>query len=170
MAKKIEAHKQNKFTWLAIVTIVLTLGFTYTFGRDAIYNQLNDWMLIPRPERLTELYFVNSSNLPTEYIVGQEQIIQFTIHNLEYRTTSYNYILTQISEDGKISAPLASGSLKLSQDQTQTITKPVVLSNLGNQSKIEIKIDFEGIAFGQNNPSLQSQSIFYLVNKEMVEL
>ena len=157
--------KRHKIVWLAIVLLVLLSGLTYAFGRQAIYNQLNYWMLIPRPERLTELYFDNSTNLPTTYTVNEKQTVEFTIHNIEYRTTTYDYTITQSSEDGKTSKVLASDNLSLGQNQMQAVEVPVTFADLGSRSQIGVRLTFDGIAFGQNNLSQQTQLIFYWVNK-----
>lgn len=57
--------------------------------RASVYNGLAALDLIPKPEKLTELYFSDNANLPDN--ATRNQIISFTfvIHNLE--TTDYQY-------------------------------------------------------------------------------
>ena len=47
-----------------------------------------------QPERLTELYFENSSNLPKNIIPHQKYAFAFTIHNLEGRLMTYPYVVS----------------------------------------------------------------------------
>lgn len=57
-------------------------------NRASIYNELVAFNLVPRPEKLTELYF-NTVNLPDAVTANQEIHFAFVIHNLE--TTNYQY-------------------------------------------------------------------------------
>jgi uncharacterized membrane protein len=63
---------------------------------------MDEWLLIPRPERFTELYFDDHINLPKEISKGQEISFSFTIHNLEGQTTEYPYIIYFKSLDGQV--------------------------------------------------------------------
>lgn len=69
---------------LTVVIIILL-----NLNRAAVYNELVSLDLVPKPEKLTELYFDNSADLPAS-ATGNEAIrFTFVIHNLE--TADYRY-------------------------------------------------------------------------------
>jgi hypothetical protein len=71
------------------VIVVLGMLIFFNLDRASINNQLAKLDLIPQPEKLTELYFNNNTELPSS--VPPNHVISFTfvIHNLE--TTDYQY-------------------------------------------------------------------------------
>lgn len=119
-----------------------------------IKTQLNAWKLLPQPERLTELYFTAPNNLPATYVSGQSQTVSFTVHNLEYRTTTYNYVISEDSLDNTTSQTLAHGTFTLAQDQSKKEKLDITLTDIGH--RIKIKVDLQG----------RNESIDYLMNKE----
>lgn len=133
---------------------------------QAIYNQLNDWKLIPRPERLTELYFPDHKQLPATYAPGQQQTIRYSIHNIEYRTTTYTAVVTQTDMSNQTQQTLSRQAIVLTHDATTERSTPVTLSDLGKRSQITVTLTYTGIAFGQDNLSPQSQTIHYVLTKE----
>jgi uncharacterized membrane protein len=134
-------------------------------GHKALVNQLNAWKLLPVPERVTELYFTSPNSVPTTYAPGQGQTVIFTVQDLEYRTTTYDYTITQLTSDGSASQALATGSFMLAQNQAASEAVPVTPSNLGSRSQIEVKISFDDIVSGADKPSLESENIDYWVNQ-----
>lgn len=102
---------------LAVSTAVIMLA---VLGAPVIYRQLNDWKLLPQPERLTELYYQNHTTLPASFTPGSPQMFSFTAHNLEYRDTNYRYSVTAQPADSTQSVPLASGSFRLPQNAYKT--------------------------------------------------
>lgn len=147
------------------VCIALILIGTAAVEHQAVYNQLYSWKLIPRPERLTELYFTDPQALPTTYVPGQEQTVAFTVHNIEYRPTTYTYTVQQVS-NGTTGQPLATGVFRLIQNQTKQITVPVMLASSSAQSKVQITLAYNGIEFGHDTPSPEHESIYYLVGEQ----
>ena len=72
------------------VTVVVTVLIVFNLNKASIDNELVALDLIPKPEKLTELYFNNSANLP-DAVKGNRVIsFSFVIHNLE--TTDYQYV------------------------------------------------------------------------------
>jgi hypothetical protein len=106
----------------------------------AIDRQLRDWKLLPEPERLTELYFTAPNNLPNSYSPGESQTVNFTVHNLEYQTTAYHYLIIEQSQDGSQSQTLAGGSFTLAQNQYDRPSVKIFLPNLGSRVKVEIEL------------------------------
>jgi uncharacterized membrane protein len=141
--------------------------FVVIFGtvqRQAIYDQLYDWKLIPRPERLTELYFTDHTNLPKTYEPDETQVVKFTVRNLEYRTTDYSYVVGVMNDDE--SAKLlnrASGKIRLDHEQLQNIEVPITITAKGSRAKVIVTIYYQGIKFGEDDLSDQEQSIHYWV-------
>jgi hypothetical protein len=84
-------HKQL----FKLASLLLGLGLTVVIivllnlNSAAVYNELVALDLIPKPEKLTELYFENSAHLPTSATGSQAISFTFVIHNLE--TTDYRY-------------------------------------------------------------------------------
>ena len=81
-----------KLITLLMIGVILVVGMiiSYNLNRTSIYNELAALDLIPKPERLTELYFNNAANLPSSATSNQAISLAFVIHNLE--TTDYQYI------------------------------------------------------------------------------
>lgn len=44
--------------------LLAVLIASFTFLKDPILAKMNDWKLLPQPERFTELYFENHLDLP----------------------------------------------------------------------------------------------------------
>jgi hypothetical protein len=72
------------------VTLVVGTLVIYNLNRVSIDNELAALDLIPKPEKLTELYFNDSANLPSSATSNQVISFAFVIHNLE--TTDYQYV------------------------------------------------------------------------------
>jgi hypothetical protein len=72
------------------VTLVIGMLIFFNLNKEAVNNELVNLYLLPRPEKLTELYFNNNANLPGSATSKQEISFAFVIHNLE--TTDYQYI------------------------------------------------------------------------------
>jgi len=71
------------------VTLVGGMLIFYNFNKAAIDNELATLDLIPKPEKLTELYFNDNAKLPNSATSNQVISFAFVIHNLE--TTDYQY-------------------------------------------------------------------------------
>jgi hypothetical protein len=120
-----------------------------------IHRQLDDWKLLPRPEKLTELYFTDHTKLPSSYAPGQQQPVNFTVHNLEYATTNYKYTIIQTSEDGSKSQTLSTGSFTIAESQYKNTSLPVTLADLGPRSKITVTLSTqEAISYWVNKGAI----------------
>lgn len=132
----IKANKQALFVLPVLVLIIV--GFIFN---STITKQLHAWKVLPEPERITELYFTDHTKLPTTYVPGKQQIVPFTVHNLEYKPTSYSYSVTQTSEDGLQSTVLATGTFKIESTKYMTSSPPINLSDFGKRSKITVHLN-----------------------------
>ncbi len=114
---------------LAVITIAVCV-----VAHSAIARQLNEWKLLPQPERFTELYFTHPASLPATYTPGQTQTIAFTAHNLEHRTTTYSYTITANG------TKLSNGTFILAENQTRQVADTVTLPPLGNRAEITVTL------------------------------
>lgn len=73
------------------VIVVIGMLIFFNLNRALIYDELITLDLIPKPEKLTELYFNDNANLPSS--AGANQVIRFAfvIHNLETIDYQYTY-------------------------------------------------------------------------------
>lgn len=77
---------------IGVIVVVVTLIFLNS-NRDFISNELVAFDLLPRPEKLTELYF-NTVDLPVSVTTNQEIRFAFVIHNLEMTNYRYSYVVS----------------------------------------------------------------------------
>jgi hypothetical protein len=134
---------------IAIIVIIALAIFLYAVNvagartrfNDAVYNQLNDWKLIPTPERFTELYFQNSANLPRATVAGQPISFAFTIHNVEGITTTYPYVVYFEYPDAS-QVVFTSGTVTLASDASTTIpvTHAFLASNLTGKVVVDLSV------------------------------
>ena len=129
--------------WVAFLLIglisvgVIVIG---TLEAPSIKNQLGAWKLLPQPERLTELFYANSTALPTTYTPHQPQSFSFTTHNLEYQDITYQYTVTAQAEGSLTTMPISSGSFNLDQDQSATTPITITLPDLGPRAKVSVNL------------------------------
>lgn len=85
----------------SLIGVALLVGMLIAFNanRAVVNNGLVTLDLLPQPEKLTELYFNDSANLPNSTTSKQTIHFSFVIHNLE--TTDYQYRYTvSVNADG----------------------------------------------------------------------
>ncbi len=140
-----------------------SLGGIALMNQATIVKQLDDWQLLPRSERLTELYFTDSRLLPVSLKSGATQEVPFTVRNLEHRTTAYQYKLVALPAQGGTEQLLKSGTFMLTHEHSQVINPTITIPSLGNQIAVRIDLEYGGIAFGSDVPRAQKQSIHYWI-------
>ena len=126
--------------WLAAYGLLVVLVIACVSAHSAIARQLNNWKLLPQPERFTELYFTHPTSLPTTYAPGETQIVAFTAHSLEHRITTYTFVVTVNNEVGNAEQTLARGSFTLTNNQTKNITETATLPPLGSREQITVTL------------------------------
>ncbi|MDB5184820.1 MAG: hypothetical protein JWN38_628 [Candidatus Saccharibacteria bacterium] len=132
---------KNKRTIAGIViAVVVVLAIGGIANASSIKNQLNDWKLLPQPERLTELYFTDHLNLPASYMPGTPQTVLFSVHNLEGHRQTYTYTVTQTRDDGKQVAQSAREQLTLNEGATKATKVVVVPVDMGARCKISVAL------------------------------
>jgi hypothetical protein len=120
------------FAFIAVLIVLAALT------HSAIARQLNDWKLLPQPERFTELSFTHPTSLPKTYTPNQTQTIAFTVHNVEYRTTDYAYTIAA-SAAGQTHI-LMRGTFMLKQNGTQNVAVLVTIPVLASREEISVNL------------------------------
>ena len=154
--------KSNRIKWSHLgICLLILLGFVSMF-RESLYTHLDSWDLIPKPESYTELYFADTP--PETFTPGQEQEIAFTLHNVEYQTTSYTYAIDQLNSNGDVLTTLANGSVSLPQDAQKTLNIPITLTGGASISTVRVTISF----LEKDKSNTTTESIYYLVKEEKI--
>ena len=97
---RVVKHRFKRIPLLLGIILVVAMLIIVNLNRSSVYNELIALDLIPRPERLTELYFNNNANLPTSATRNQAVSFAFVIHNLE--TIDYQYFYNvSVNVDGE---------------------------------------------------------------------
>lgn len=122
---------------------------------------MDDWKLLPRPERLTELYFTDYKQLRPSAGVDAPQTVAFTVRNFEHQAITYHYVLTAMSEDGLTEYPLGGGKFTLAHDRSLVVSKPIVLPPKDGRLSVRVSLQYRGLSTGNDTPKLQKQSIHY---------
>ena len=135
MTLKLKQGQLVKLRIGVVLVILVALGVGY---HSAIDRQLHSWKLLPEPEKLTELYFTKPNSLPTHYTPGQTQTVSFTVHNLEYQTVNYSYVITETNQDNGQSQTLTSGSFILPQNAYKNTSVNISTIDLGSHVKLEV--------------------------------
>lgn len=141
-----------------IILLELLYATYYTLNTNP--EARNTWFLATtiQPERFTELYFEDHLNLPKDAIPNKQYNFRFTVHNLEYRDTTYNYE-TYIDENGK-KISIDQGSFTLKQDQFKTIPQTYTITTSLQRSEVVVNLtnkNNQQIDFWISPPSGQNQ-------------
>ena len=128
----------NKFTIFSLLLLIVVLISIIT--APFIKHQLSSWKLLPKSEKLTELYFTHPNSLPTQYTPGQTQTVNFTVHNLEYQTTNYSYVIKETNQNGRVTQLLNNAEFTIDHDQYKSVSVPVVLIDLGSIVKVSVTL------------------------------
>lgn len=143
---------------------LLALGFiSYAAYSSVVAQQLTNWKVLPRPERVTELSFLHSNQLPDRFRDGDIQTFSFRVHNLEHRATTYHFTVKAIAAEQE--QLLTSGSVTLPDEAARNITQTVIVPALNRRVQVEVRLRYEGIGRGQDAPSSQTQAIRYWLDK-----
>ena len=121
------------------VTLVVGTLIIFNLNRASIYNELENLDLLPRPEKLTELYFNDNANLPAT--AADNQVISFTfvIHNLE--TTDYQYVYEVSVNTAKGSRRIVdSGNVSVNNNQYYVKTEKFNLLNSPGSQEVVVEL------------------------------
>jgi len=145
--------------WVSYVIIaaaaVLSIG-----NWGLVSGVLYGWQVLPRPERVTELYFTDAQHRGTTDASGMHRVA-FTVHNAEHRTTRYNYtIITSIPEHR---LQVTQGSLTLGHDSHQDIVRILAMPTPTPRAKVQVTLHYYAISPGKDRATMRTQSIHYWI-------
>lgn len=121
------------------VIVVVGMLIFFNLNRAAINNQLAALDLIPKPEKLTELYFDNNTALPGS--VPSNHVISFTfvIHDLETTDYRYDYNVSVIAANGSRHS-IDSGIVPVKDNQSYTKSERFTLTNTAGRQNVVVEL------------------------------
>jgi hypothetical protein len=131
-------QQQNVRKIILILLIISAIWGVYLL-KDVIYVKLDQWKLIPRPERFTELYFNDHNTLPKQISKGGKIKFSFVIHNLEGRAMEYPYIVYFKSPDG-LTVPIKEGSVAIAAGESRIVEETYTAAFEENKGGIFVEL------------------------------
>ena len=122
---------------VGVVVVVGTLIF-FNLNKASVYNELAALDLIPKPERLTELYFNNNTNLPDAVTGNQVVSFAFVIHNLE--ATDYRYTYDVSMNANGVRLVVDSGTILVRDNQYYVKDEKLYLINVHERREVVIEL------------------------------
>ena len=145
---------------LLIAAIAFMIIYSLPRAATAVHGQLDEWKMLPRPERLSELYFDNHKNLPQKFSPDDIYDIRFSVKNLEHRVTTYDFTVSAETPEGSSQA-LDAGKFTLSHNQNKPFASVVNIPDLGPRVKISVTLNFRSLKLGDDNLSPSRQIIYF---------
>jgi hypothetical protein len=114
---RLTTKQLSQLVFLTTGLVILIGGSVIIYGlnRATIRDELMDLYLLPKPEKLTELYFNNHANLPSHVPNNRVICFSFVIHNLE--TTDYRYVYSVSINTNSTRHIVDSGTVLVHNDQ-----------------------------------------------------
>jgi hypothetical protein len=136
-AKKPLDHKPN-FAQLAVKSLILavfiglaTYSIFYTWSSTLATSKV-------QPETFTELYFENSTQLPSQVVPKHPYAFQFTLHNLESKNMEYRYEV--YLEAGNNKLVFDKGTVFVKENNYKTIQERFVSASVLPKSAIVVDL------------------------------
>jgi len=148
----------RRTAYLLIAACCIGVGGLIFLNRAVIAKQLQDWQVIPQPERLSELYFTGHANLPQSLAAGSNYTVAFTVHNLEHQPITYHYKIVAESPSSNTEQPLGEGTFLLGHDKTQLSEAQVTVPTVEAEANVGIRVDLY-YKNAETSETLQTQSI-----------
>jgi len=120
------------------VTLVAGMIIFFNLNKASIYNELVNLDLIPKPEKLTELYFNDNANLPGSATSNQVISFAFVIHNLE--TTDYQYVYEVSMNINSIRHIVDSGKVLVKNNQYYVKNEKFNLMNSPGRQEVVVEL------------------------------
>jgi hypothetical protein len=156
----------KKIGYVLAVCLLAGVGFTMLLKHDVIAKQLDDWYLLRRPERFTQLYFSDYQQLPTTVAPNATRPISFAVRNLEHRRTTYRYRLLAHGAGQDSGQLLHEGSFELDHNGLITLSESVTIPPLDDRVYLEVQLQYQGIVLGKTQATAQALSIGHWINLE----
>src|SRR6476469_3436229 len=132
-------NTRTSSTLIIILVIIAAMGGIIFTNHTALARQADAWGLLPRPERATELYFNDFSQLAA-IVPARPHAVIFSIANDQCQTTIYHYSITAALPSSPSATPLASGDVRILDGQTDTLSPAVTVPPLGPRIGITVHL------------------------------
>lgn len=130
-----------KKVWIALSIITVSTVIFLCVYRTAVYEAcialLDQWHLVPRHERFTELYFYNIVPLQGNSAAAETHF-SFVIHNLEGKDMDYRYRI-YLEHDGT-SKLLETDTEHLADHTAATLSKTFHITDLEGDETIVVSL------------------------------
>jgi hypothetical protein len=126
-------------------------------------KELASLHIVPRPEGVTELYFINYRKPPASLRPGAVQDVAFMVRNHEHKTTRYHYQLVGKAQSGNEQL-WAEGAFTLADNSSKATRQTITMPDTPGRMAVEVDLDYAGTTAGSDRPSPQKQSIRYWVD------
>ena len=120
------------------VALVIAMLIFINLNRASVYNELFALDLIPKPEKLTELYFNDNANLPASVTSDKQLSFAFVIHNLE--TTDYQYTYDVFVDANGTKQIVDSGKVLVKDNQYYVKKEQFKLTNLTGRQEVVVEL------------------------------
>jgi hypothetical protein len=120
------------------VALLMGMLLYFNLNRDTISTELAPLNIVPKPEKLTELYFSNNANLPSTAPGGRMIHFVFVIHNLEMADYQYRYKVS-VNARGKRQI-VDGGNVVVKNDQYYVKNEQFNLLNLLGSQEVVIEL------------------------------
>lgn len=122
---------------LGVIVVVGAIIF-FNLNSAALYHELAALDLVPKPERLTELYFNDSANLPATAKKNQVIKFAFVIHNLE--ATDYPYVYRVSVMAHGTSRIVDSGKVVVKNNQYYVKDERITFVNVSGSQEVLVEL------------------------------
>jgi len=121
-----EKSTQNRWRPFGTSVLLVCLSLLLVITTPSLGRPIKDFFITSftrRPERLTELFFTDPSQLPTTFVDAQSLSVRFVIRNHEGHLETYHY---RVYANTTPKAPVRTASIADGQYQTigATVTMP----------------------------------------------
>jgi hypothetical protein len=123
---------------LIVIVLIVGIAIFYSLNKEAVDNDLAALDLIPKPEKLTELYFNNNANLPSSVTGNQAISFAFVIHNLETADYQYTYDVS-VTANG-IKRIIDSSSVLVKNNQYYVKNENFTLMKSSGRQKVMVEL------------------------------
>lgn len=125
---------------LSLVAVTLVAGMIIFFNMNgtSIHNALVSLDLVPKPEKMTELYFSDPANLPGSATNNQAISFAFVIHNLE--TADYRYVYEVSVNANGASHIVDSGQIWVKNNQYYVKNERFNLMNSPGSQEVAVEL------------------------------
>lgn len=146
--------RRRLITLVVAVVLVLVALAGALVSHSQLKRQLDAWGLLPRTQKMTELYFTSPSSLPADFSPRRATPVAFTVHNLEHETVRYRYKIIERSDSGSRPSVLDSGTFTLPSGGYHEELASVLLEPFSRRVAVEVSLEDQG------------SSIYFWVHKQ----